>query len=196
MKESLNAKFKKDFQYDHRELMKFKDGGQTYLDFKGTCFKNGCASSEDKDRPILCICPGLTSSSAAIYVLNFVDEAHQRGFDAVVINHRGLADCELSTPQMYACNGTSDLKESIEYVHEKFNGIGRKLMVIGVSLGANRMTCLLGELGETDLVQAACILSAPMKLWIATEAAITTADGFYDKALGQNMEFLYRKHEP
>ena len=34
------------------------------------------------------------------------------------------------------------------------------------------------------------------KLWIATEAAITTADGFYDKALGQNMEFLYRKHEP
>jgi len=96
---------------------------------------------------------------------------------------------------MYACNGTSDLKESIEFVHQKYNGIGRKLMVIGVSLGANRMTCLLGELGETDLVHAACILSAPMKLWIATEAAITTADGFYDKELGKNVANLYLKHE-
>jgi len=68
-------------------------------------------------------------------------------------------------------------------------------MVIGVSLGANRMTNLLGELGETDLIDAACILSALHKLWIATEAAKTACDGFYDKALGQNVAALYMKHE-
>jgi predicted alpha/beta-fold hydrolase len=101
----------------------------------------------------------------------------------VAINHRGIVS-DLSTPQLYACNNTSDLKESIEYVHQNFNGMGRKLMVIGVSLGANRMTNLLGELGETDLIDAACILSGPHKLWIATEASKTACDGFYDKALG------------
>ena len=68
-------------------------------------------------------------------------------------------------------------------------------MVIGVSLGANRMTNLLGELGETDLIDAACILSGPHKLWIATEASKTACDGFYDKALGANVAALYMKHE-
>ena len=76
MKESYNAKFGKEFKYDHRELIKFKDGGQTYLDCKGKCFVEGKSSPEDKDRPFLCICPGLTSASDCIYVLNFVDEAY------------------------------------------------------------------------------------------------------------------------
>lgn len=76
--------------------------------------------------------------------------------------------CEISSPSLYAFNGTKDLKEIIEHIHSEFNGIGRKLMVIGVSLGANRVACLLGELGETNLINAACCISAPMRLWIAT----------------------------
>ena len=40
--------------------MKFSDEGQTFLDCKGQCFVDG-PKPEDKERPILCICPGLTS---------------------------------------------------------------------------------------------------------------------------------------
>jgi len=75
MKESLNTKFKSNFSYDKRILMKFSDEGQTFLDCKGQCFVDG-PKPEDKERPILCICPGLTSASDGVYVINFADEAH------------------------------------------------------------------------------------------------------------------------
>ena len=185
--------FHRKSKYDRRIKLKFSDGGQTFLDCKGNCFVNG-VNPEDKQRPLLCICPGLTSSSDMNYVQNFVEEASIRGFDSCVINHRGIVG-EISSPALYAWNGTQDLKEAIEYVHREFNGIGRKLMMIGVSLGANRTTCLLGELGETNLIDAACCISAPMRLWIATGPEKQITNALYDRMMGDCMAKIYLDHE-
>ena len=54
---------------------------------------------------------------------------------------------DISSPYLYGFSSSQDLKEIIEHIQSEFNGIGRKLMAIGVSLGANRVACLLGELG-------------------------------------------------
>jgi predicted alpha/beta-fold hydrolase len=101
--------------------------------------------------------PGLTSTSDCIYVQNFVDDAYQRGSDVVVVNHRGLAGCDLSTPSLYSYNNTDDLREPMKYVYEKFvKPFNRKYIGIGCSLGAHKMCCLLGEDGDDCLLDAAC----------------------------------------
>ena len=58
----LKDKFgKKTITYDSRELFKYKDGGQAFLDLKG---------SFNSDRPILFVIPGLTSTSYCSYVMD------------------------------------------------------------------------------------------------------------------------------
>ena len=62
-------------------------------------------------------------------------------------------------------------------------------MAVGTSLGANRLACFLAE---NNGLTAACVVQAPMKLWVATEHA---RGGFYDKEMGKKMVELYKKHQ-
>lgn len=139
------------------ELFKYSDGGQTILAYLGDCFAQELSPEEVKDRPIMLIVPGLTSTSYECYVQNLVREAHKRDFDIIVINHRGLAGCELSSPQLYTGASTIDIREPMKYIHQKYcQKSGRKLMAVGMSLGAHRLCCTLGEDGEESLLDAAC----------------------------------------
>jgi predicted alpha/beta-fold hydrolase len=105
-------------EYTKRELFKYSDGGQTILAFLGDCFSE--AEVDPKtfiNRPILLIIPGLTSTSYECYIQNLVMDAHKREFDVIVINHRGLAGCELSSPKLYSGESTIDFREPMNYIH-------------------------------------------------------------------------------
>ena len=68
-------------------------------------------------------------------------------------------------------------------------------MALGISLGGNRFACLLGELGETNLIDAACCVSPPFKLWIATGPERWETHAVYDNAMGESFAKLYLDHE-
>ena len=74
----------------------------------------------------------------------------------VVVNHRGLSGCKLSTPKLYHGASTEDFREPLRMVHQK--NPGKKIMAIGCSLGANKLAMVMGEDGEECIIDAAvCI---------------------------------------
>ena len=80
-------------------------------------------------------------------------------------------------------------------IHEKYcKPYGRKIMALGTSLGANRLGYMLGEEGESSVLDAAVCCSAPMKLWNAFEYVEKTYTGVYDKALGGYLAQVYLNH--
>lgn len=75
----------------------------------------------------------------------------------MVINHRGLLGCKLSSPKLYTASSTEDVREPMLEIYEKYcKANGRKIMAVGCSLGANRLACMLGEEGEDCVLDAAC----------------------------------------
>ena len=189
MREKLWPAFtrKSHLNYTKTELFKYSDGGQTILAYLGGCFGPNPPTGDLSDRPILLICPGLTSSSYECYVQNLVHDAYKRDFDVVVINHRGLAGCALTSPRLYSGESTIDFREPMHYINKTY-GKGRKLMAVGTSLGAHRLCSTMGEDGEKSPLHAACCVQAPMKLWKATNSAKYTMNGIYDQKLGDNMK--------
>lgn len=112
----------------------------------------------------------------------------------VVINHRGLAGCELSSPKLYSGESTIDFREPMLHIKKTY-GQGRKLMAVGTSLGAHRLCLALGEDGKSSPIHAACCVQAPMKLWKATNSAKYTMKGIYDVKLGENMNRVLMRHK-
>jgi len=49
-------------------------------------------------------------------------------------------------------------------------------------MGGNILANALGELGEDSILDAACILVAPHKLYEVAPNLITAFNGFYDKS--------------
>ena len=130
--------FKNSVTYSFQELFEYSDGGQAILSFLGEFTSN----------PIIVLSPGLKATSGSCYTQYFVSQAQKRGFDVVVVNHRGLYGCKLSSPKLYSVNSVIDIKEPVEQIKKRF--LGRKVFAVGCSMGANRLACYLGEGAEVD----------------------------------------------
>ena len=65
----------------------------------------------------------------------------------------------MSTPRMYNYYGYQDVLEPMRHVYEVYcKPINRKCFAVGISMGANIMTNLLGETGENCFLEAAFII--------------------------------------
>ena len=58
--------------------------------------------------------PGLTGDRIKLYVNNILNEAYNRGFDTILINHRGLGGAELKTPKLYCGGSYEDYADVID----------------------------------------------------------------------------------
>ena len=96
-----------------------------------------------------------------------MNTAHQEsGYDVVVINYRGLAGIELATSKVYCSYAYMDIVEPMEYVYNKYClNPKKKAYAIGCSMGANILANLLGHLGQNCILDAACVVQAPIKKW-------------------------------
>ena len=54
-------------------------------------------------------------------------------------------------------------------------------------MGGNILANALGEEGEESILEAACILVAPHRLYEVAGNLLTALNGFYDKAFGKYM---------
>lgn len=112
-------------------------------------------------------------------VLSFACTSRENGglgYRGVVVNFRGCpsflfritysrwltvivsgAGVELTSPQLYSGGYTDDLRRALLYLSNTFPRA--KLLGIGFSLGANVMTCYLGEEGAKSRLASGCVLA-------------------------------------
>lgn len=63
-------------------------------------------------------------------------------------------------------------------------------------MGANILANALGEEGDNCFFDAACVVQAPMKLWLNCDPIRNNCFGFYNHYLGQCLVDLYSRQRP
>ena len=109
--------------------------------------------------PILIIVPGLTGDIEAKYCRRMMLAAYENGWQAVIFNPRGRGGIKFKSAQAYSVGYTEDLRQAIQHIHNKYPK--RMLFGVGYSLGANYLAILMGEDGESALLNGAVCCAAP-----------------------------------
>lgn len=78
------------------------------------------------------------------------------GFRCCVLNNRGRSG-PLKTPKLYCVSNCEDLDYVSKYLKSKYKC--SRLLVVGLSLGANVLVCYLAEKKEKSLIDAAMCIS-------------------------------------
>jgi uncharacterized protein len=100
------------------------------------------------------------------------------------------------TPKMYNYYAYNDVLEPMRHVYDTYCApVKRKCFAVGVSMGANILTNLLGEMGENCFLDAAYIIQNPMCIWETERPMAEALWGIYDTTMGKNMLQVYRNHE-
>ena len=100
------------------------------------------------------------------------------------------------TPQLYNSIAVSDVLEPMKYLHSKYAENKRKTFAVGCSMGANILANLLGFESENCFIDAACVVQAPMKKWMLKDPIRNSMFGFYNYAMGRNLNKIMLRHEP
>lgn len=123
----------------------------------------------------------------------------QQGVDVVVINYRGMAGAKLTTGRMYSSASTDDVKEPLLSIYERFRkNSSQKCFVIGFSMGASILTNALAQIDREHngpLFDGACIVQAPMKIWVCHQTLSTSLGGLYDRVLSRKYTDLMLDQE-
>ena len=91
---------------------------------------------EDK-RPLLVCVGGLGGGHQASYMKNTMQKANEAGYQAVFVLFRGTGDMPVQSDKMYCMTSWRDIKEPVDYLHEKYcRKQGRRMYLYAVSLGA------------------------------------------------------------
>lgn len=134
-----------------------------------------------------------------LYVYSMIKSATQEGYKCVVINFRGSAGVPLTSGKIYWFNSWQDLKEPIDYIHQKYcctvslkssqtskkNQI-RGLYAYAVSLGGGILGLYLVKEGEKSPLNGVCGFGTPYALGQNVEFFRNTGFRFYDLTMGFN----------
>ncbi|XP_025082346.1 monoacylglycerol lipase ABHD2-A-like isoform X2 [Pomacea canaliculata] len=90
------------------------------------------------------VCPGFGSSSESSYIRALVTNAQSSGYRVAVLNHLGsLFSVKLTAPRIFTYGGWEEfhfMRQEVEHLYPS-----SKLIVIGLSMGANIVLKYLGE---------------------------------------------------
>lgn len=153
------------------------DGGQISLDWHNP----NNEFIEQNDRPIVLFLPGLAGSSQAEYIRTLVPIAHRIGYQAVVINYRGLGNTPLLTPRLYCAADDEDLRTALIHIRRKNPNV--KFIAIGISLGGIILGRYLIKSGSHALINAAFMVSV---CWDIVEGIASMEKGL-NFALNQHL---------
>lgn len=122
------------------------------------------------DRPMLVVFHGLEGGSQAVYSRNFMLEAKQRGWRAMVPHFRGCSGEINRLPRAYHSGDAAEIDWILR--RAKAEAPTQPLYVAAISLGGNATLKWLGEQGSLagPIVTAAAAISAPLDLMAAGEA--------------------------
>ena len=121
---------------------------------------------------------GLEGSADAGYIQSFAQAALERGYGVHRKNLRTCGGTEELCETMYHSGLTSDTRFLLQRLREHHP---QPAVVVGFSLGGNVALKLAGELGQTDLLNGVCAVSAPIDLARSV------------RALDRKQNFLYAR---
>lgn len=150
--------------------------------------------ASDDSKPMLITLHGLSGGSHEIYLRHVLAPLVADGaWEALVVNSRGCAMSEITTPILYNARATWDVRQTVKWCRETFPN--RPLFAIGYSLGANILTNYLGEEGDQCVLQAAVICSNPWNLEVSSKSLLRTWLGkeVYSKTMANSMKKLFER---
>lgn len=151
--------------------------------------------ASDDNKPMIIALHGLTGGSHEVYLRETLAPLISKGWSACVVNGRGCAMSQITTPQLFNSRATWDVRQTIKTVHEMFPN--RPLYAVGFSLGANILTNYVGEEGDKCVLKAAVACSNPWNLEICNAELQRTWLGLevYCRTMGKNMMGLFTQHK-
>jgi predicted alpha/beta-fold hydrolase len=151
--------------------------------------------SSTDTQPMLIALHGLTGGSHEVYLRETLAPLTASGWAACVVNGRGCALSQITTPQLFNSRATWDVRQTILTLRELFPN--RPFYAIGFSLGANILTNYVGEQGSSCDLRAAVSCSNPWNLEVCNVELQRTWLGLqvYCKTMGGNMKKLYELHK-
>ncbi|MGO4332266.1 YheT family hydrolase [Cupriavidus sp. 2TAF22] len=117
------------------------------------------------DTPLLVMFHGLEGNSESHYAQTMMHALAARGWQGVVPHFRGCSGELNLAPRFYHSGDAQEIRWILERLHREYCAHGRKLLVVGISLGGNALLRYLGEEGGgARFVSAAASVSAPLDL--------------------------------
>ncbi|KAH7882559.1 AB-hydrolase YheT [Phlebopus sp. FC_14] len=181
----------------NRTLLRLKDGGTLGLDFT-------IVDDDDlrPDTPVVVVMPGMTGGSHAGYLRAILAPAclpvpkGGLGYRGVVVNFRGCAGVQITSPQLYNGGHTDDFRQAMFYISKQFPDA--PLLGLSFSLGANLMTRYVAEEGEQCLLKSVCALACPWDLEANIVHLRSTFIGrnIYSRGMGRNLVDILKGQLP
>lgn len=112
--------------------------------------------------PVVLLLHGLEGSSDRPYVVSMVNHLVGEGFSTVAMNHRGCGGQVARTPITYHAGYITDVERVIVWMRDRFPG--RRLHVVGFSLGGCILLNLLARSREADSIHSSVSVSSPIRL--------------------------------
>lgn len=116
----------------------------------------------DPGRPLVLVLHGLEGNARRSYCVEAYRALGRHGLPAVGLNFRACSGEPNLRARTYHSGDTEDVAGVIEELHRRFPG--RRLGVLGFSLGGNVALKYLGERGSGSGVSAAAVISVPYDL--------------------------------
>ena len=140
---------------------------------------------------LLIICHGLAEGSDTLYVKDISDAFTKENYSIVCIHARGINDTPLTSPKVYNCNFTTDLKFSFNYLRKKYPDYNA--FVIGASMGANLSYLTIAKNPEfSNWIKGYCSVSNFFDMTNSNKKCIGS---LHEKFLLKNLKKYISKHQ-
>lgn len=113
-------------------------------------------------KPRVALFHGLEGSFYSPYAHGLLQACKERGWLGVVMHFRGCSGEPNRLRRIYHSGETSDASYFLHWLRERGGRV--PTAAVGFSLGGNMLACLLGKQGESCLLDAAVVVSAPLML--------------------------------
>ena len=136
---------------------------------------------DNTDKPLVVLFHGLGGSINSFYASGMMRALTEKGWTVVLMHFRGCGKQTNRHARAYHSGETGDAKAFIEWLKDKYPE--RPLAAIGFSLGGNMLAKYLGETGKDSLLDAAVVISAPLRLAPCAKRINTRFSKVYQKYL-------------
>jgi len=129
-------------------------------DFVDLAWSEDPAQASHKPRVVLF--HGLEGSFHSPYAHGLLQACRQRGWLGVVMHFRGCGGEPNRLERIYHSGETEDASYFLRWLRETWGTVATA--AVGFSLGGNMLGCLMGQQGDSCLLDAGVIVSAPLML--------------------------------
>ena len=139
----------------HWQRLDLPDG-----DFVDLAWSEDPAQARHKPRVVLF--HGLEGSFHSPYAHGMLQAWQQRGWLGVVMHFRGCSGVPNRLGRIYHSGETEDAAYFLHWLQQRWGKA--PTAAVGVSLGGNMLACLMGKQGDSALLDAGVVISAPLLL--------------------------------